>query len=85
MYPTPTRWQYTWFSKVAGRQAGFRAPDLNNALHETYQEAGKLGADGWEMVNFTTQWVSDETRKAGHWTVVCFMKRPQWTGPGPAG
>src|SRR5262245_36948575 len=79
----PPRWEYQWFSVVAGPKTGFRGPDLNGALQEAVEKAARLGQEGWEMVNFTTQWVANEsgsvrgTSTAPHWTVVCFMKRPR--------
>jgi hypothetical protein len=79
----PPRWEYQWFSTVANPRAGFRGPDLNAALQEAIEKAASLGAQGWEMVNFTTQWVGDETGPVRgtttlpHWTVVCFLKRPR--------
>jgi hypothetical protein len=78
-----SRWQHTYFYKTAGSRPGPRGPDLNDALMEAYDEANKLGAEGWEMVSFTTQWVGPgQTKTAlgpvhtGYWLVVCFMKRP---------
>jgi hypothetical protein len=69
MSDTPARWQYAWFSKVAG-MVGRQYADLNSALQEANEEASKFGANGWEMVNFTTQYVGSS------WIIVCFMKRP---------
>lgn len=75
MSETPPQWQYWSFSKVATARAGFRGPSLDSGLQEAVEEANRAGTEGWEMINFTTQWVAGERHTAAYWRVACIMKR----------
>jgi hypothetical protein len=82
MGDTPPRWQHTYFYRLSEPGTKTKATELNNVLMQAYEEANKLGADGWEMVNFTTQWVDStltltvgDRRTGGCWLITCFMKR----------
>jgi hypothetical protein len=39
-------------------RVGIHGPNLNAALQETYEIAAKLGGEGWEMVNYTTDYLT---------------------------
>jgi hypothetical protein len=86
MGDTPPRWQHTYFCKYSGEGNFGRHADLLKALSEAYEEANKLGADGWEMVSMATHWLDPGTaatvgyrgpgRERYSWFVLCHMKRP---------
>jgi len=57
-------------------RVGIHGPDLNAALQETYEIAAKLGGEGWEMVNYTTDYLAGSRPNLSAWRVACFMKRP---------
>ena len=80
----PPRWQYHYFTKISA-PIGSKDLNLERALAEAYDEANKLGADGWEMFSLQTYYASGQEAKSmgakGHggdtfWVVKCHMKRP---------
>jgi hypothetical protein len=50
-------------------RVGIHGPDINAALQETHQIAAKLGAEGWEMVNDTTDHLAGSRPNLSVWLV----------------
>ena len=75
----PPQWEYRWFTKESWNK-GLDVAHLNPAMQAAVDEATALGRQGWEMVNYTTTWVtfgpeSQARDNRPHWVVSCFMKR----------
>lgn len=80
----PQRWQHHYFIKISEPMTG-KNLNLDGALVEAYEEANKLGADGWEMFSLHTHFVSGSQAQtmgakgrggSWFWVVQCHMKRP---------
>lgn len=73
----PPQWEYCWFTRTAGVK--IRDPNVTDAMKSAQDEAASLGAQGWEMVNFTTEYVVLHGTGGGlptqYFLVSCFMKR----------
>ena len=74
---TMKRWEYAWTHE--------EATDLNRAMKKVWETANTWGADGWEMVSWSTEvWdqrnVNATTGRSvnpGHSHVLAFFKRPR--------
>lgn len=73
----PPQWEYTWFKKEA--RLKFHDPNVNEAMGEAHAEATALGAQGWELVNYTCEYVvmqgTGKVVPIQYFLVTCFLKR----------